>query len=281
MFNSWGSNNYGHVGIVTEVVSSDEIVIAHSNWNWDGQILTDIEVDDASGNWTSVKVYNPRIGGFGSKSFPVRGFLYPPEGTPNPIHLNHSLFESLCIYAVPYDSRCDGTDIDAWLECKDVYGGNFDVCWGNGIGGGDYETILPDFIVHSIWLENQSGKVKTVFRTGEQIKIKAKFKNTGNGDSPSDITVKFYLSEGYHVDSDKQHIDTAEIDDDDLESGETKTETEDFNVPSTPGIYNITACADTGEVVTEEHESNNCSDEAVFRVDDFGWLVPIIKNILE
>jgi hypothetical protein len=42
----------------------------------------------------------------------------------------------------------------------------------------------------------------------------------------------------------------------------------------------MTAQADAGSSVNEEHESNNWSDEAVFEVSDFGWLIPITNFIL-
>ncbi|KKT87745.1 MAG: hypothetical protein UW87_C0025G0019, partial [Candidatus Moranbacteria bacterium GW2011_GWC2_45_10] len=61
-----------------------------------------------------------------------------------------------------------------------------------------------------------------------------------------------------------------------LEPGETHTETEGIELwldVDGPGIYNIVACADRiadsgnqGGNIAEEHESNNCSTEAVFEV---------------
>jgi hypothetical protein len=173
-----------------------------------------------------------------------------------------------------YWSDTEAVNLDDYFTC-DTYGCY--VCSTPCQGGGQG---LPDFVVMQIWLEDGNGNEKFVFRPGEQIKIRSKIKNAGDGDSPSDITVKFYLSDGYNVDENKEHIETAEVDSGDLESGETKSETEYHNAPSTPGIYNITACADTEEEVEEEHESNNCSDEAVFRVDDLAWLVPINSFIM-
>jgi hypothetical protein len=147
------------------------------------------------------------------------------------------------------------------------------------VGVGGFYT-LPDFIGIKMWLVDSSGKDKTVFRAGEQIQMKAQFKNVGT-DSPSDITVKFYLSNGVKVDSNKQTVGTDNIRDYNMESGETQTETESLTAPTTKGTYNIIACADTEKVVTEQHESNNCTEVAVFRVDDLRWINPIINYILD
>ncbi len=165
---------------------------------------------------------------------------------------------------------------DTFQEC-DLTG----LCQGSGsCSGGSGGGSVPDFIVNDIWLENQLGQTKTVFRPGETITMKAKIKNVGTN-SPMGIEAKFYLSNGEEVDSDKEPKETVNIDENDLESGETHTTAEELFAPSARGTYNITVCADTDEEVEEEHERNNCSDEAVFRVDDFAWLVPIINLILQ
>lgn len=150
----------------------------------------------------------------------------------------------------------------------------------NGLGmGGGSNSALPDFIVNSIWLEDSSGNDKTLFVPGEQIKMKAQFKNKGSN-SPSSIQVKFYLSNGKKVDGNKQHVGTDTIQASNMESGETHTETESIYAPTTPGTYNITSCADTQKVVAEEHESNNCSEEAVFSVVNISAVMNIIANYL-
>ena len=86
----------------------------------------------------------------------------------------------------------------------------------------------------------------------------------------------FLLSDGYKEDSHNewnQVGDLQNIRDYNLEIEESKQECSEFNVPTTPGIYNIVACADRTEEqyngdgdVVEEHESDNCSTEAVFSV---------------
>jgi hypothetical protein len=171
-------------------------------------------------------------------------------------------------------------DISDYFTC-DTYGCYVcsSPCWGGG-------QELPDLIVVQTWLEDNTEKEKLIFSPGEQIYMKSQFKNAGAGDPNHDIEVKFYLSDGEYVDSNKQHVGTDNIHDYNLESRETHTETESIYAPTTPGTYNITACVDTGDDVAEEHESNNCSTEAVFTVQTLGqqvikWLLPILNLILQ
>lgn len=250
----------GHVGVVRSIVSSNKIKIDHANMPADGQVRTGVEVIDVSGNWTRVKV------GGGSTEWNINGFIYDD-------------FVSKCIHQYPPDSSCSGEDIDYYLECRDT-----NLCDISGLGGAD-SSELPDFYVTQIWLEDSSDNEKTIFLPGEEIKMKAQFKNKG-GNASHDIEVKFYLSNGEHVDSNKQPVGTDNIHYYNIESGQTHTETEGMYAPTTPGTYNITACADTDDDVEEEHESNNCSIEAVFTVQTLGqqhikWLLPLINYILE
>lgn len=125
---------------------------------------------------------------------------------------------------------------------------------------------LPDFIVKKLWAEDVNGTKMKTFYPSQQVKIIGEFKNRGDGNSPSAITVKFYLSDGKKEDSNKQTVGTENIQSYNMGSGDTHTETADFTIPTTPGIYNFTTCADTGNAVSEKHESNNCSDELVIEV---------------
>lgn len=131
---------------------------------------------------------------------------------------------------------------------------------------GDPPQQLPDFIVSKLWVEDDNGTKMGTFYPGQHVNLKGKFKNRGNGNSPSAITVKFYLSDGKKEDTNKRTVGTGAIQFYNMGAGKTHTETVGFTIPSTPGIYNFTTCADTGGVVSEKHESNNCSDEFVFEV---------------
>lgn len=151
-------------------------------------------------------------------------------------------------------------NIDDYFTC-DSYGCYVcsSPCWGGGQG-------LSDLVVPQIWLDDSSGNEKFLFNSSEQIKIKAKFKNVGASNLNQNIQFKSYRSNGEHVDSNKQTVGTGTIQASNLESGETKTETMSIYAPTTPGTYNITACVNTSNSVAEEHENNNCSEEAVFIV---------------
>jgi hypothetical protein len=110
--------------------------------------------------------------------------------------------------------------------------------------------------------------------------MKAQFENIGRGDpsGSADIEVRFYLSRGLKEDrhSEWRRVGTDIIKPSNLRSGQTHTETEGLevaNVISKPGMYNIVACVDRIRdedngvgAYQEEHESNNCSTEAVFEV---------------
>lgn len=279
VFNGWSSNSYGHVAIVRQIVSSSEIKVDHSNWHWDGNPLYGVGIKQASGSWSSVKVkFNPGDSSYSSSTYPVRGFLIPPSSSYSVIGMNSPYFKQKCIDQYPWDSRCVTADIDPWLECHDTNGTRRPLC-DYGVGGGDITSTYPDFIVSQNWLQDGAGNAKSVFRPGESISMKGKIKNTGVGNPSTAITVKFYLSNGQNPDSNKQTVGTDTIQAYNLTAGSTHTETESMNVPTVPGTYNIQVCADTGGVVTEEHESNNCL-AMVFQVDDYSWLIPIIQLLL-
>lgn len=154
---------------------------------------------------------------------------------------------------------------------------------GNGLTGSDFggpgtgtsatgsaNPGKPDFVVSSLKLKNSGGSERYEFDPGQNIQMEAVIKNTGDADSPRDIDVRFYLSDGYKKDSsgDRVRVGTENIRDYNLEKGESKTETATFDAPNKPGkVFNIIACADGGNDVAEKYESNNCSTEAVFRIN--------------
>ena len=63
--------------VVKRMVSPCEIRIDHANWLNGGSIYVNNPVMDVSADndWTQVRVYNIKTGGWGSKIYPVRGFI--------------------------------------------------------------------------------------------------------------------------------------------------------------------------------------------------------------
>jgi murein DD-endopeptidase MepM/ murein hydrolase activator NlpD len=206
----------------------------------------------------------------------------------NPLTINNPWFSEMCVNS--YDSSCDGSDVTTYEECvlegstlcaptistySAVNGGNFH---SNGGAGGDTGS-LPDFIIKNIWLSDSAGSPKAIFRPGEAMQIHIEVKNTG-ADTPSGIDVDYFRSNGYYKDSSPTYLATDFIHKDDLEGGETHNELKNTTAPTTAGRYNMTAKADPDNDVIEEHDGNNWSEEAVFVVDDFSWLQPIMSLIL-
>jgi surface antigen len=76
LFNYAGPQR-GHVAVVRRVVSAREIRIDHANWLDDGSIYVNDPVVDVSAahDWSQVKVWNIKTGGWGAKIFPVQGFI--------------------------------------------------------------------------------------------------------------------------------------------------------------------------------------------------------------
>jgi surface antigen len=81
-------NNYagparGHVAVVRRLVSAREIRIDHANWLEDGSIYVNNPVEDVSedNDWSLVRVYNLKTGGWGAKLYPVQGFIGGLGGT--------------------------------------------------------------------------------------------------------------------------------------------------------------------------------------------------------
>ena len=81
-------------------VQSREIRVDHANWLGDGAIYLDDPVADVSENndWSQVRVWNIRTGGWGIKIYPVQGFIGPGgsganrAGTkPSPVQTPHQI----------------------------------------------------------------------------------------------------------------------------------------------------------------------------------------------
>ncbi len=143
---------------------------------------------------------------------------------------------------------------------------------------------LPDFIVEKVWLENTLGEEIYDYPIWQEVKMKARVKNIGEGgiQDNDDIELRFYLSNGYKEDS---HSEWIRVGKDNtkgrsLDPEETHTETEGLKLWKQDGLQigdtkNIVACIDRTRdqnngigQYAEEHESNNCSTEAVFTVNN-------------
>lgn len=78
----------GHVAVVSRIVSDREILISHANWSpingRRGQIERNVQVIDVSaqGDWSVVRVWYAPIGGLGTRTNPIRGFIYPGAAAP-------------------------------------------------------------------------------------------------------------------------------------------------------------------------------------------------------
>lgn len=67
----------GHVAVVRDLISAREIRVDHANWLNDGSIYVNDPVMDVSADndWSAVRVYNIKTGGWGSRVYPVQGFI--------------------------------------------------------------------------------------------------------------------------------------------------------------------------------------------------------------
>jgi surface antigen len=75
-------NNYagparGHLAVVQDLVGPREVRVDHANWLDDGSIYVNDPVEDVSSDndWSLVRVFNLKTGAWGSKVYPVQGFI--------------------------------------------------------------------------------------------------------------------------------------------------------------------------------------------------------------
>lgn len=68
-----------HLAVVSGMKSNEVISVDHANWLNDGAIFTNDPVMDVSddGDWSEVRVWNPRTGAWGTKQYHVLGFILP------------------------------------------------------------------------------------------------------------------------------------------------------------------------------------------------------------
>ena len=77
VLHDYAGANHGHVAVVRNLISDREIRIDHANWLNDGSIYVNNPVMDVSADndWSKVRIFNIKTGGWGSKVFAVRGFI--------------------------------------------------------------------------------------------------------------------------------------------------------------------------------------------------------------
>ncbi|MFC1645538.1 hypothetical protein ACFL08_05990 [Patescibacteria group bacterium] len=162
----------------------------------------------------------------------------------------------------------------------------------------------PNFVVNEVKLKDLSGEEKYIWNKIEEMYIHAWFENKGDTDwdgSHDSVEVRYYLSQGLKEDlhSEWERIGIDEIQKYNLELGDELHREDDrlilLNKDSIqPGnYYNIVVCIDrtvdqdngNGDV-DEIHESDNCSTEAVFYVNETGSMtdeeiMAIINLILD
>ena len=85
VLNNYAGTDRAHVAVVRRVASAREIRVDHANWLDDGAIYVNNPVEDVSSDndWSVVRVYNLKTGGWGGKLYPVQGFIGPsrmPDG---------------------------------------------------------------------------------------------------------------------------------------------------------------------------------------------------------
>jgi surface antigen len=83
-FKKTGRNPYGHVAMVSAIISDREVLLTHANWSYRGGIERNVRAIDvsAAGDWSQVKVWYAPSAGMGTTVFPVNGFIYP-NGSPS------------------------------------------------------------------------------------------------------------------------------------------------------------------------------------------------------
>ena len=84
VLNNYAGDTRGHLAVVRRVVSPREIRVDHANWLDDGSVYVNDPVEDVSSanDWSVVRVFNLQTGFWGSRLYPVQGFI--ASGQPDP-----------------------------------------------------------------------------------------------------------------------------------------------------------------------------------------------------
>jgi hypothetical protein len=79
VLNNYAGDTRGHLAVVRRLVSAREIRVDHANWFADGSIYVNNPVEDVSSDndWSVVRVFNLKTGGWGARLYPVQGFIGP------------------------------------------------------------------------------------------------------------------------------------------------------------------------------------------------------------
>jgi len=82
-FSAIGKMPYGHVAMVSRIVSDREVLLTHANWSRRGGIERDVRAIDVSeaGDWSAVRVWYAPTASLGTTVYPTRGFIYA-DGAP-------------------------------------------------------------------------------------------------------------------------------------------------------------------------------------------------------
>lgn len=82
-FSATARMRYGHVAMVSQIVSDREVLLTHANWSRPGGIERDVRAIDVSeaGDWSAVRVWYGPMGGLGLSAYPTKGFIYA-DGLP-------------------------------------------------------------------------------------------------------------------------------------------------------------------------------------------------------
>jgi len=77
VLHDYAGPGHGHLAVVRQIVSSREIRVDHANWLNDGSVYVNDPVQDVStdNDWSVVRVFNLKAGAWGSRLYPVQGFI--------------------------------------------------------------------------------------------------------------------------------------------------------------------------------------------------------------
>jgi surface antigen len=83
-FKKTARNPFGHVAMVSEIVSDREVLLTHANWSRRGGIERNVRAVDvsAAGDWSEVRVWFAPLGDLGTSTYPINGFIYS-DGAPD------------------------------------------------------------------------------------------------------------------------------------------------------------------------------------------------------
>lgn len=95
-FKKTSRNPFGHVAMVSNVVSDREVLLTHANWSFAGGIERNVRAVDVSpqGDWSQVKVWFAPNGGLGTSVYPINGFIYS-NGAPDDDDSNEATIKRL------------------------------------------------------------------------------------------------------------------------------------------------------------------------------------------